>query len=338
MFKLGKLSVRDGFILAPMSGITNFPFRQLVREQGCPLTFTEMLNAEGLIRKPSRLFLDQEDHPVVVQLFGSDGEVLAEAATIAETLGADVVDINMGCPAEQVVKTGAGAALLRSPEKVEHILDKVRKAIRIPLTIKMRLGWDRESIVAVDLARRAEERGVDGVTLHPRTRVQGFRGKPDWRLIGEMKEALTIPVIGNGDITSPQLATQLRKETGCDGIMVGRAALGNPWIFSHPRPSEQESTATRPLVFGEIERTILRHFTLLEHSYGTARALKEMRKHIVGYTRGLPFHASFRKAFMALTHREGFFDVVRSYFEKLNQPVSLRSAGEDALEGSRCRG
>jgi len=317
MFQLGKLSVRDGLILAPMSGITNFPFRQLVREQGCPLTFTEMLSADGLIRKPSLLLLDKEDHPVVVQLFGSDGEVLAEAATIAEALGADVVDINMGCPAEQVVKTGAGAALLRSPEKVEEILGKVRKGIRIPLTIKMRSGWDRERIVAVDLARRAQGRGVDAVTLHPRTKAQGFRGKPDWRLIGEMKEALTIPVIGNGDITSLHLATQLRKETGCDGVMVGRAALGNPWFFSHPRPSEQESTTTRALAPGEIERTILRHFTLLEHTYGTTRALKEMRKHILGYTRGLPFHASFRKAFMALTHREGFFDVVRSYFEKL---------------------
>lgn len=317
MLNLGSLPLGKGLILAPMCGITNFPFRQLVRRHGCILAFTEMVSAEGLIRNPSLLVIDKEDHPLVVQLFGADGEVLAEAATLAEAFGADAVDINMGCPAQQVVKTGAGAALLRSPEKAEQILAKVRKAIHIPLTVKIRSGWDRGEIVAVDLSRRAEGAGVDAITLHPRTRAQGFRGKADWQLIGEVKDAVTIPVIGNGDITSASVAIHVRNETGCDGLMIGRAAVGNPWIFGdHPLGGRDPGEPQRPSL-EELERTMFHHFALLERAYGAGRALKEMRKHIVGYSRGLPFHATFRKAIMGMTDREAFFEGVQAYFNKL---------------------
>ncbi len=233
MMKLGNLQLDSNLVLAPMSGITDFPFRRLAKEKGCGLTFTEMVSAEGLLRKrESLLKIEKDDHPVSVQLFSSNPEVLANAAEMAEAMGADAIDINMGCPARQVVETGAGVALMQFPEKVERIIIEVRRKVKVPLTIKIRSGWDREHINAVEISKIAEDCGVDAIFLHPRTKVQGFRGQADWNLIGEVKRAVHIPVIGNGDVTAPSLVKKMLEETGCDGVMIGRGALGNPWIFS----------------------------------------------------------------------------------------------------------
>lgn len=205
--RLGNLSLNSNLVLAPMSGITDYPFRQLAREMGCGLVFTEMVSAEGLIRRGEAfLKIKKDEHPVSVQLFGSDPEVLAEAAGIAEAMGADAIDLNMGCPAKQVVMTGAGVDLMRFPEKVKGILIKVRKKVKKPVTIKIRSGWDEKHINAVEISKVAEDCGAEAISIHPRTRDQGFRGRADWNLIGEVKKVVRIPVVGNGDVITPSIA------------------------------------------------------------------------------------------------------------------------------------
>jgi tRNA-dihydrouridine synthase B len=226
--KFGSLQLSGNLVLAPMSGISDYPFRRIAKEYGCSLVFTEMISADGLLRKgESFLKIGENEHPVSVQLFGSTPGILAEAAQMAESMGADAIDINMGCPAKQVVEAGAGADLMRFPEKVKEILTKVRREAKNPLSIKIRSGWDGEHINAVEISKIAEDCGVNAISIHPRTKVQGFRGRADWNLIMEVKRATRLPVIGNGDIATPLLARKMLEETGCDGVMIGRGALGN---------------------------------------------------------------------------------------------------------------
>lgn len=234
--QIGSVTVRPATVLAPMAGITDTVFRRFIQRMGgCGLIMTEFTSAEGLTRKNARtqqyLYFTEEERPITGQIFGSDPEVMAEAAAIIEALGFDLVDINLGCPAKKVVRCGGGSSLLREPKWLETIFRKVRAAVEIPLTIKIRSGWDDRSVVAREVARMAEACGVEALALHPRTRVQGFAGEADWNLIREVKEAVGIPVIGNGDIRRPEDARRMLAETGCDGIMIGRTAASNPWIF-----------------------------------------------------------------------------------------------------------
>ncbi len=309
--KLGPLQLSSHLILAPMSGITDYPFRQMVREHGGHLTFTEMVSAEGLLRKGDRfLKIKAEEHPIIVQLFGSNPEVLAQSALIVEASGADGVDINMGCPAPQVLKVGAGVDLMRFPEKVKKILVEVRRRVKIPLTIKIRAGWDQEHINAGEISRIAEDCGVDGISIHPRTKAQGFKGRADWDLIGRIKQSVSIPVIGNGDVKSSLLGEKMRRETGCDGVMIGRGALGNPWIF-HPEKS------TTQISFKEKERAIDHHFSLLREEYNEQGAMKKIRKHVYWYTKGLPYCTSLHSQLSGIKEKERMFEVIRSYFDFL---------------------
>ncbi|MEI9475620.1 MAG: tRNA dihydrouridine synthase DusB [Deltaproteobacteria bacterium] len=331
--RLGKHNLAHPLFMAPMSGITDTPFRQLVLEKGCALVFTEMVSAEGLIRKDeSFLNVGKEEHPLSVQLFGSDPEVLARAAERVEAMGADAIDINMGCPAKKVIGTGAGVDLMRFPEKVEKILMHVRRAVTAPLTIKIRAGWDKERINAVEIAKIAEDCGVDAITIHPRTKIQGFAGRADWTVIGALKKAVTIPVIGNGDVTTPALAKRMMEETGCDGVMIGRGALGNPWIF------RQEEGLPFPSL-KERQEVIQRHFSLMQNHYGEKGAVKEMRKHVIWYTRGLPFSASIRSKLARLRERETLFEAITSYFDFIQEHRSIREATLPPLfDGRYCRG
>ena len=318
--------------MAPMSGITDVPFRRMVLESGCSLAFTEMVSAEGFLRK-DELFLSvgKDEHPLSVQLFGADPEALALAAEKVEAVGADAIDLNMGCPAKKVIGTGAGVDLMRFPEKVEKILMQVRKAIKVPLTIKIRTGWDKERINAIEIARMAEHCGVDAITIHPRTKVQGFAGRADWTVIGALKKAVTIPVIGNGDVTSPARAKQMLEETGCDGVMIGRGALGSPWIFGC-----DESSCTPSLE--ERQKVIQRHFSLIQHHYGEKGAVREMRKHVVWYTRGLPFSASIRSKLTHLKEKEALFETLASYFDVIREHRSSRDTLLPPLfDGRYCR-
>jgi len=313
--RLGNLQLKSNLVLAPMSGITDYPFRRLAKEMGCGLVFTEMVSAEGLLRKgESLLKLGKEEHPISVQLCGSGPGILANAAEMAQAMGADAIDINMGCPARQVVETGAGVELMRSPEKVGRILTQVRTKVRIPLTIKIRSGWDRDHVNAVEISKIAEDCGVDAVSLHPRTKVQGFGGRTDWDLIGEVKRSVRIPVIGNGDVTTPFLVKRMIEETGCDGVMIGRGALGNPWIFrlEHLTFLKEKTPFCPPLM--ERERIIAYHFSLLREGYGDEGAMRKIRRHVVWYTKGLPFSTFFRSRLSEIRDKETLFGAIRSYF------------------------
>ncbi len=308
MLRSENMERRDPIYLAPMCGITDYAFRRLVKEFGCPHVFTEMISAEGLLAKRGAMLkIAKEEHPVSVQLFGANANRMAEAASLAEETGADAVNINLGCPAPRATQWGAGAALMQFPEKVEEILLEVRRVIRCPLTIKIRSGWDSAHINAVEISRIAEGCGADGIFLHPRTRAQGFQGRADWGLIGEVKRAVKVPVIGNGDIVTPLLAKKMREETGCDGVMVGRGALGNPWIFS---PAGEWSG---PPSARERERAVERHFSILQDHYGDEKAVREIRKHAAWYARGLPSSASFRVGLQGIKEKEALLEFIRSF-------------------------
>ncbi|MFY9583613.1 MAG: tRNA dihydrouridine synthase DusB [Candidatus Acidiferrales bacterium] len=229
------LAIRPATVLAPMAGVTDTVFRRVIRGLGgCGLIMTEFTSAEGVTRNAARtlhyLYFEPDERPITAQLFGANPEVMASAASLVEELGFDIVDINLGCPAKKVVKCG-GSGLLRDLKLLEQLLRSVRAAVRIPLTIKIRAGWDETSIVATEVARMAEQIGVEAIAVHPRTRAQGLNGRADWSVIRAVKEAVRMPVIGNGDVTSPEDAERILWETGCDAVMIGRAAATNPWIF-----------------------------------------------------------------------------------------------------------
>jgi tRNA-dihydrouridine synthase B len=233
--KIRDQRIRPATILAPMAGVTDTVFRRVIRSLGpCGLIMTEFTSAEGLTRKAARtlryLYFDEDERPIAAQIFGSDSAVMASAAALTEDLGFDQVDINLGCPVKKVVKCG-GSGLLRDLPHLEKLLTAVRAAVRIPLTIKIRSGWDEHNIVAVEVAKMAERIGVEAIAVHPRTRMQGYAGFADWSIIGAVKEAVTIPVIGNGDVRCPEDAVRMIAETACDAVMIGRAASSNPWIF-----------------------------------------------------------------------------------------------------------
>jgi len=297
--RIGNVELENNLLLAPMAGVTDMAFRTLCREQGCGLLYTEMVSAKAIFynnRNTKELLQVQEgERPIAVQLFGSDPEIVSAMAHRIEDGPYDIIDLNMGCPVPKVVNNGEGSALMKNPKLVEQLLTALVKAVKKPVTVKFRKGFDEDHVNAVEIARIAESCGVAAVAVHGRTRAQFYAGQADWDIIRQVKEAVKIPVIGNGDIFTPQDAGRMLQETGCDGLMIARGARGNPWIFrriSHyldtgellPEPDGEE-----------ISRMILRHARMQVERKGEALGMKEMRKHIAWYTAGLPHSASVRR-------------------------------------------
>jgi nifR3 family TIM-barrel protein len=235
--QIGSVKLENKVILAPLAGITNLPFRLLAKEAGCALVCSEMVSAHGLVNRSKRTqqMLDSlpEEKPLSVQIFGSQPDVMAEAARFVESSGADIIDINFGCAVSKIAKTGSGVSLMKAPETAEAVIKAVRKVVRIPLTIKLRTGWNSTGNQAFEISKIAESSGVDAITIHPRTAKQGFSGHSDWAIIAKLKKQVNVPVIGNGDIFSADDAIAMLEQTRCDAVMIGRMAIGNPWIFSH---------------------------------------------------------------------------------------------------------
>ena len=303
--------------MAPMAGITNLPFRLMVKKLGAALVTTEMISAMGLIRDQKKTLNYLKSHPdekpLAIQIFGSTSGVMARAAEMVLEAGANIVDINMGCPVKKVIKTGAGGALLRSPQKVKEMVSTVRKACPVPLTVKIRAGWTVDKPVAVETARIIEDCGADAVTVHPRFVKQGFSGHADWRIITEVKENIKIPVIGNGDVFKPALALQMKRQTGCDGVMIGRGAIGNPWIFKQILEMENDLAIHQPELH-ERKKLIMEHFRLLSLTMGDVRAAKIMRGLLLWYTKGLPGSNRFRGSITRIKDWDTLISLLDHYF------------------------
>jgi nifR3 family TIM-barrel protein len=325
MFRIGPLTLNNWLLMAPMAGYTTLAFRLMVKKLGAGCVTTEMVSAMGLVSGHAKtsdyLKSHPDERPLSVQIFGSSPEVMARAAEIAEEAGADLVDINMGCPVKKVVKTGAGAALLRDMKKAAHIVSAVRRACSVPLTVKIRLGWSPEEPVAPGIARLVEDCGADAITIHPRYATQGFSTPADWTWIGRIKERLKIPVIGNGDILEPIRALCMRKETGCDGVMIGRGAIANPWIFKQIGNIAQGLPQMRPS-FLERRAFIIGHFRLLCESMEERKAALAMRGVLLFSTRGLPFSSQFRESIARIRDMESLVSAMENYFSRLEKAES----------------
>jgi len=293
---INKLSLPNNIVLAPMAGISDLPFRLIMRRFGAGLAFTEMISANGLIRagKNTRALLTTvaEDRPLGLQLFGDDPRVLAEAACLVDSEG-DLLDLNLGCPVKKVVRSGAGSALMRDGRRVASVVAAVRKASSLPLTVKLRSGWDHQSVNFLEIARIAVAEGADAITLHPRTRSQVFSGKADWSQIALLKAELPVPVIGSGDIFREEDALDMLRETGCDAVMIGRGAYGNPWLIGNILAMQNGRQPVRPGPLDRLE-VFRSHLELFVDSFGPERAHFDMRKHLSWYARGLPGAANFR--------------------------------------------
>ncbi|GAF25918.1 tRNA-dihydrouridine synthase [Moorella thermoacetica Y72] len=316
--KIGPVTLAAPLIMAPMAGYTDRVFRLLAREAGAALTYTEMISAQGLIynNKNTHALLDLkgEPGPVAVQLFGREPEIMAAATRIAVAAGAAIIDLNMGCPTPKIVKNGEGSALMRDlPRAAAIVAAMVRAAGPVPVTVKMRLGWDEDSINVVEAARAVVYAGAAAVAIHGRTRSQFYSGRADWSYFRRVKEAVDVPVIGNGDVRTARDAVTMLEETGCDGVMVGRGAVGNPWLLTAIRAVLEGRPEPPPVDVRTRMTMACRHLKLLVELKGETTAVKEMRKHLACYFRGLPGAARLRQQINTLTTAAEVIAAIKAY-------------------------
>ena len=299
-WKIGSVEMENPFILAPMAGVTDLPFRMLCKEQGAGLLCTEMVSAKAISfhnkNTISLMQIDPSEHPVSMQIFGSEPDLMAEVAKSIEEQPFDILDINMGCPVPKVVNNGEGSALLKNPELIREIVTQVSHAVKKPVTAKIRIGFEGYPVDPVEIAKIIEDSGAAAVAVHGRTRQQYYAGEADWDTIRRIKEAVSIPVIGNGDVDSPKKAEKLVRETGCDGVMIGRGAQGNPWIFHELQEYERTGVVPPRPTPEKIKETMLRHARLQIEFKGDFIGIREMRKHVAWYTKGMKGSAKLRDA------------------------------------------
>ncbi len=324
---IDRIKIEKGAVLAPMAGITNLPHRLLARAAGASLVCSEMVSANGLIRDSRKTLRLLDSHvgekPLSAQMFGSDPSVMAEAAVIMESLGADIVDINFGCSVRKVVKTGAGVSLMKDYGRAENILKAVRKAIVVPLTIKIRSGWDASGNQALEIAKMAESCGVNAIAVHPRTASQAFRGKADWTVISRIKQNVAIPVIGNGDINTWQDARRMICQTGCDTVMIGRAAIGNPFLFTQVAMAVKGERPPEDSLDNRMEQ-LRKYLRCSVEYFGEKTAMYMMRSRMGWFVKGLPYNSCFREAIKNLSEESDALELIAWYQKKVEDSFSQK--------------
>ena len=323
-WKIGNVEIKNQIVLAPMAGISNTAYRQIIKEMGAGLIFAEMVSDKALVYGSEKTFdllkMNDMERPIAQQIFGSDVDSFVKAAKLVEdAMHPDIIDINMGCPVPKVaIKSQAGSALLKSPDKIKEIVSAVVKAVSVPVTVKIRSGWDEKSINAVEVAKVIEEAGASAITVHGRTRAQGYSGNADWNIIKQVKEAVKIPVIGNGDVTSAEKAKEMLEYTGCDAVMIGRGVLGNPWLINEcityletgiipSRPSSKEKI-----------KMLKRHYKLLVDSTSEKQAILEIRTHALWYIKGMPKSAYIKNEICKTKNSEDLFKILDDYLGELD--------------------
>lgn len=308
--------------LAPMAGITDKPMRRMVHAKsgGDVALISEMVAINALSRKNAKTYriadVRDEPYPVIVQLVGADEVLFADAAQLAAELGAAGIDINMGCPVRKIITGGAGSALMKNPEQAAKIIKSVKNTVKLPVSVKFRKGWDNNSVNATDFAKMCEASGAEFITVHGRTRAQGYSGTADWNIIKEVKSAVKIPVVGNGDVTSPQSAAEMIKQTGCDGVMIGRAALGAPWLIGEIAKYLKTGSLPQKQPAQEVKNTLLEHISLLTEYYGEKLALALSRKYVCWYSKNFHDAKRFRENYMKINDYQAAVAEINAYFDQ----------------------
>lgn len=323
MWKIGNIDIKNRIVLAPMAGISNTSYRKIIKEMGAGLIYAEMVSDKALCFSNEKTFdllkMSEEERPIAQQIFGSDKESFIKAAQIIEEkMHPDIIDINMGCPVPKVaVRAQAGSALLKNPDKVYEIVSSVVKAVTVPVTVKIRSGWDEKNINAVEIAKKCEEAGASAITIHGRTRAQGYSGKADWNIIKQVKEAVKIPVIGNGDVTSCYDAKKMIDETGVDAVMIGRGVLGNPWLIKECVDYLNDGKEPEEVSFVDKVQMMRKHYELLAQDKCEKLALLEIRSHIIWYLKGMPQSKEIKNKICQSKTTEDIFNIIDEYYNYL---------------------
>ena len=319
MFKIGNIEIKNNIVMAPMAGFSNTSYRKIIKEMGAGLIFAEMVSDKAIMYDSKKtidmLKMSDEERPIAQQIFGADKESFVIAAKrVMELMNPDIIDINMGCPVPKVAqKAQAGSALLKNPEKIKEIVSAVVEAVDVPVTVKIRSGWDEKSINAVEVAKIIEEAGASAITVHPRTRAQGYSGKANWDIIKEVKNNVSIPVIGNGDVTSCYLAKEMLDKTGCDAVMIGRGCLGNPWLIKECVEYLENGKEPSEVTIEEKIKMIKKHYELLEKDKNETVATLEMRTNILYYLAGMPNSKEYKVKICSCKSKNELFSVLDNY-------------------------
>ena len=327
MWKIGNIEIKNRIVLAPMAGISNTSYRKIIKEMGAGLIYAEMVSDKALVYSNEKTFdllkMDEMERPIAQQIFGSDLESFVEAAKIIEEkMHPDIIDINMGCPVPKVaIRAQAGSALLKNPDKVYEIVKAVVNSVNVPVTVKIRSGWDEKNINAVEIAKKCEEAGASAIAIHARTRSQGYSGKANWDIIRQVKEAVSIPVIGNGDVLSCYDAKRMLDETNCDAVMIGRGVLGNPWLIKECVEYLENNKEPQEVSFIEKVDMMKKHYTLLTQDKNEKLALLEIRSHIIWYLKGMPKSKEIKNQICQSKTTEEMFNIINEYHDYLiNNP------------------